>query len=260
MAISLSSVSLGKRIRAPKVVVYGGAKIGKSTLGSQMANPIYIQTEEGLDALDVAKFPLATSWTDIMDSLGVLASEPHDYESVILDSLDWAEALLWAHICKLGNVASIELFGGGYGKGYLEAVKYWKDMLDAFDYLRNERGMAVLLIAHDQIKTLSPPDGEPYTYSALKLNDKASAKVCEWADVIAAATEKRFTSKTDQGFGKEHVRAIKSGQRILTVGKNPAFVTGNRFGLPDEIPLHWNAFLNAMAAAVADPVAPEKAA
>lgn len=255
MAISLKNLSRGKRIRAPKVVVYGGPKIGKSTFAAQIPGAVFIQTEEGLDALDVTAFPLATKYQDVLDALGELATQEHDFRAVVLDSLDWTETLLWDHLCTQYNVKSIELVGGGFGKGYIEAVKLWRELLDALDYLRNERNMVVVLIAHDESRRMDPPDGEPYNYAALKLHKHAASVVQEWSDCIGYATEKVFTRKDDVGFNKKHVRAVGSNSRVLVVGKNPAYVTGNRYGMPDEIPFDWTSFVTALTEATSTPAA-----
>lgn len=250
----LANLSRGKRIKAPKIVVYGSAKVGKSTFASQIENAVFIDIEGGLDALDVAKVQ-AKTFKDVLDILAALSTEQHDHKAIVVDSLDWMETLMWQHVCIANNVTSIELVGGGYGKGYLEAAKLWSEFFTACDYLRNERGMAVVLIAHDIVSKMQPPDGEPYNYAELKLHARAAALVKEWSDCIAYATEKTFTKKHDIGFNKNHVRAIGSNNRVLVVGKNPAYVSGNRYGMQDEVPLDWNAFVAAMSAAVTTPAA-----
>lgn len=260
----LASLSRGKRIRAPKVVIYGGPKVGKSTFCSQIPDCLFIDIEGGLDALDVSSVR-AKTYQDVMDTLASLASGADDQAyresigyvpaAVVLDSLDWMETLLWQHLCEQHKVASIELVGGGYGKGYLEAAKLWGEFFRALDYLRNERGMAVVLIAHDLVSKMQPPDAEPYNYAELKLHQRAAALVKEWADCIAYATEKNHVKKDDLGFNKKHVRMIGSNNRVLVVGKNPAYVSGNRYGMQDEVALDWNAFVTAMSAAVTTPAA-----
>lgn len=250
----LANLSRGKRIKAPKVVVYGGTKIGKSSLGAQIDGAVFIDIEGGLDALDVASIP-AKTYKDVLAVLTALATEPHDHKAVVVDSLDWMEGMLWQYVCDQHNVKSIELVGGGFGKGYIEAAKVWGEFFTALDYLRNERGMAILLIAHDIIAKMQPPDGEPYNYAELKLHNRAAALVKEWADCVAYATEKTHMKKDDLGFNKKHVRAIGSNNRILFVGKNPAYVSGNRYGMQDEVPLNWQAFCDALGATLQAPAA-----
>ena len=242
MAISLASLQRGHGARPPKVVVYGPTKVGKSTFGAGDPAPVFIQTEEGLDGLDVARFPLATSYEEVLEAVGVLAAEDHEFRAVVLDSADWLEPLIWGKVKRDYEVDTIEAVGGGYGKGYTEALKYWRDLLDGLDYLRDHKSMTVIIIAHDEIRQMTPPDGEPYDYAALKLHKRAAAMVEEWADVIGYADLKTGIRKDDLGFNKKHARAISLGTRVLHLGKNPAFVTGNRFSMPDEIELDWSAF------------------
>lgn len=242
MAISLASLKRGHGTRPPKVVVYGGPKVGKSTFAASAPSPVFIQTEEGLDGLDVVRFPIAQRMDDVLEAVGVLANEDHEFQTVVLDSADWTEPLIWRAVASEYEVETIEAVGGGYGKGYAEALKHWRNLLDGLDYLRDHKEMTVVIIAHDEIRQMTPPDGEPYDYAGLKLHKRAAAMLEEWADVIGYADLKTGIRKDDLGFNKKHARAISFGERVLHIGKNPAFVTGNRFAMPDEVPLDWSAF------------------
>lgn len=243
MAISLASLQHGRQARPPKVVIYGGPKVGKSTFAAGAPGVVFIQTEEGLDALDVTRFPMATSYDEVMEAVQTLATEEHDFGTLALDSLDWMEPLVWAKVAGNAGVKSIEEVGGGYGKGYVEALKYWRELLDGLDYLRNERNMCVVIIAHDETRRMTPPDGEPYDYAALKLHKRAADMVEEWADIIGYAAPRLAIRKDDLGFNKKHARAVSlNDQRTLYLGQNPAYVSGNRFGMASEIPLDWDAF------------------
>jgi len=245
----LDSIRKGRNPRPPKVVIYGGPKVGKSTFGASVPNAIFLQTEEGLDALDVHAFPLAKSYQDVRRAMVSLAKEEHPYRAVVLDSLDWLEPLIWQEVCDQAKVASIDEVGGGYGKGYAEALRVWRQFLDGMDYLRDHRGMTVVLIAHDEIRKFEPVDSEAYDYAALKLHRKAAGIVEEWADVIGYAKIQAVIRTQDKGFGQKHSRAIAPGDvRELHVGQNPAYVSGNRYGMPDVLPLEWGAFASALRA------------
>ena len=243
----LESVRKGRNPRPPKIVIYGGPKLGKSTFGAGIPDSIFIQTEEGLDALDVHAFPLASSFQDVISALRTLATEEHKYRAVVVDSLDWLEPLIWQEVCRQHSVASIEEVGGGYGKGYVEALKIWRQVLEGLDYLRDNRKMTVVLIAHDEIRKFEPVDSEAYDYAALKLHKRAAAVVEEWADVIGYAKIKTLIRSQDKGFGQQHTRAVAPGDvRELHLGQNPAYVSGNRYGLPDVLPLEWPALQQAI--------------
>ena len=129
-------------------------------------------TEDGLGTLEVPHFPLARTFDEIMDALERLYTDEHGYRSVVIDSVDWLEPLVWQRACKDNRWASIE--DAGYGKGYIAALDLWRQYLDALDALRGERGMTVVQIAHTDIKRFDSPEHEPYDRYVIKLHARAS--------------------------------------------------------------------------------------
>lgn len=246
MAFDLSSISKTKRTRAPKIVIAGTNKIGKTTFASLAPNAIGILTEDGADNVDANAFPLATSLTDVYTAISTLISEDHKFQTVFLDSLDWLEPMVQDHVCKANNWKHIEQ--PGFGKGYVAAAEEWRNFLNGLETLRAQRGMGVILIAHDKIKRVEDPLTEGYDSHVLKLHDRAAALVSEWADVIGYAGYRIFTNKTDAGFGNKETKATTTGERILHVEPHPAHCGGNRFGLKN-MPLDWSAFSDALSAA-----------
>ena len=107
--------------------------------------------------------------------------------------------------------------------------------------------MAVILIAHDKIKRFESPLTEGYDQFTLKLHDRASALVQEWADVIGWANHRIITTQSDAGYGNKETKARTTGERILHVEPHPAHMGGNRFSLKN-MPLSWDAFSAALAA------------
>jgi hypothetical protein len=245
MAFDLSSIGRTKRLRAPKIVIAGPGKIGKTTFAASAPSAIGILTEDGADAVDAAAFPLATSLADVYQAISTLLNEEHDYQTVFLDSLDWLEPLVHAHVCAANKWASIE--AAGYGKGYIAAAEEWRTLLQGFEELRAQRNMAVILIAHDKIKRFESPLHDGYDQYVLKLHDRAGALVQEWADVIGWANYQIVTTESDAGYGNKEVKARTTGKRILHVEPHPAHMGGNRFGLKN-MPLDWEAFAAALSA------------
>jgi len=246
MSINLASLSRTRRIRAPKIVICGPGKIGKSTFAASAPGAVGILTEAGMDAIDGIAFPVAQSLDEVYQAIGALLSEEHDHQFVYLDSLDWLEPLVHEHVCRANGWTDIEK--PGYGKGYVAAAEEWRTLLAGLDQLREQRGMGAILIAHDQIKHVEDPLTEGYDTHALKLHSRASAIVAEWADVIGYAGYRVFVNKTDAGFGQKEAKAATTGERLLHVEAHPAHCGGNRFGLKN-LPLSWAAFAAALAAA-----------
>ena len=247
MSISLASITKTKRIRAPKIVVCGPGKIGKTTFAAMAPSAVGILTEDGADNVDASAFPLCKSLSDVYEAIGVLLNEEHEFKTLFIDSLDWLEPLLQEHVCQQHGWKSIET--PGYGKGYIEASTEWRNLLNGLEALRQKRGMGIILIAHDKIKRIEDPLTEGYDSHVLKLHDRAAALVQEWADVIGYAGYRVFTTKTDAGFGQKETKATTTGERILHVEAHPAHCGGNRFGL-QNMPLNWNEFQSALTQAV----------
>ena len=246
MAFDLSSVSKTRRIRAPKIVLAGQNKIGKTTFAAMAPNAIGILTEDGADAVDAQAFPLATTLNEVYEAISTLISEPHDFKTVFIDSIDWLEPLVQTHVCQANGWKNIE--APGFGKGYIAAAEEWRNLLSGLEALRAQRNMGVILIAHDKIKRVDDPLTEGYDSHVLKLNDRASALVAEWADVIGYAGYRIFTSQKDAGFGNKETKATSTGERILHVEPHPAHCGGNRFSLKN-MPLDWTVFAAALEAA-----------
>lgn len=244
MAISLKSIARTSRASAPpRIVIHGPHGVGKSTLGASADAPVFLPLEDGLSGLEVDAFPQLSNWAEMREALRVLESEAHQFGTAVIDSLDWLEPLIWAEVCRRGDKPSIEAFG--YGKGYAEALPIWREFLDACDRLRT-RGMAVILIAHSEIKRFDAPDSDPFDRYQIKLHKGAAALVQEWADVIGFANFETTVKKTDTGFGATRARGIGTGRRLLHVVEKPAFVAKNRFALPDTLPLDWSALVSAI--------------
>ena len=146
--------------------------------------------------------------------------------------------------CKDNNWSSIE--EPGYGKGYIAALGLWRQYLDGLNALRDERGMTVIQIAHTDIKRFDSPEHEPYDRYVIKLHARASALLQEHSDAVLFANYRISTVKSDVGFNKKVTRALGSGERVLYTAERPAFLAKNRYGLPDMLPLDWQAFAAAM--------------
>jgi hypothetical protein len=244
MAISLASLRKSTALQPPRILMHGVAGIGKSTFAAKADSPVFITTEDGLGKLQVPHFPLATSYTDVAEALEALRTEDHDYRTVVIDSVDWLEPLIWAEACKRNNWPTIEF--PGFGKGYAEAVNIWREYIDKLNALRDEKGMAVLQIAHTDIKRFDSPEHEPYDRYVIKLQTRASALLQEHSDVVLFANYEISVTKSDVGFNKKVTRALGSGARVMHTEERPAFLAKNRYGLPDTLPLEWSAFVAAM--------------
>jgi hypothetical protein len=236
--IDLKSIQKNKS-KPPRFIIHGESGLGKTTLGSKFPDPVFIQTEDGLGVIDVPAFPLAESYEDVMQALTALATDEHQFKTLVVDSIDWFEPLVWKATCQRLGVSSIEQ--PGYGKGYVETSFEWRNFVKALTYLRDEKGMIILMIAHSQVVHIDDPTLAPYDSFSLKLHKRAAGILEEFADIIGFAAIKTMTKTEKTGFNEERNRAITTGERVLHLEVSPAFVSKNRYGVGETIPLTWEA-------------------
>jgi len=236
----MNTIQRGQQPVPPRILVYGTEGIGKSTLAANAPHPVFIQTEDGLSEIACDKFPLATTFDDVLAVLNDLASSEHTYQTVVIDSLDWLERLIWDAVCKKYNADSIEKADGGYQRGYVHALTHWRRITDALQRLRLSKSMAVILTAHAKVEKFEDPESSAYDRYSPRLNKHAAALITEWCDAVLFATRKFRTESEDRGFGRERTIAVGIGdERVLRTVGSPACVAKNRFGLPPQINLSW---------------------
>lgn len=244
--MNLTSITRHRPTKPPRVVVYGPDKVGKTTFALSAPHPIVIAAEDGLANFpDVPAFPTPQSFEDVLACLNTLGAEEHEFQTLVIDTLDWLEPLVWARTCVRNNWPHIEK--PGFGKGYQEADKDWRELLYILNLLRDVKGMAIVCLAHFKLKPFNDPTAGQYDRYQIKLQERAAALVKEWADVIGFAHLEVTTKETEGPFNRVSVRGVGSGIRRLGVEERPAYQAGNRYGLPPVLPLDWQAFVAAYA-------------
>jgi hypothetical protein len=239
--MSLTAVTTGKVQEPYALTVYGVHGCGKSTFAAGAPDPIFLPCENGSGHLDVARFPQPESWADIRAAVQTLLTEKHSYRTLIVDTLDAAEALCWKQVMDADtkfNPKSLEEVGGGYGKGASQALVLWRGLLADLDLLI-AKGMNVILVAHSQVKKFKSPDLaiEPFDRYEMRLAPTAAALISAWPKaVLFACYEVMSTEKDGRTLG------VSTGKRLLYTQHRAAWDAKNRYALPESLPLSWDAF------------------
>ena len=228
----LSQVHHGKRPAPRRCMIHGVQGVGKSNWAAASDHPVFVQTEDGLGEIDCAKFPLSRTYGEVMAALAELRTAQHDFKTVVVDSLDWLERLIWQEVCTAENVSNIEKIG--FQKGYTFALNQWRKFLDALDDLRRERGMAIILIAHTKIEKFQTPEDSAFDRFSPRLHKLAAAVVMEWCDEVFFAT---YSTTTDP----KKVKNVEP-ERVMRTAEGPTHVAKNRLKMPVELPLEWPAY------------------
>lgn len=250
MALSLASLESTLRPRPPRIFLYGVHGIGKSSFGAGVDiktrkpveghNAVFIRTEDGLEALDVKAFPLATKYSEVLEAIGVLYTEEHNHNTVVIDSTDWLETLIHREVAVQWKVSNIDKID--FGKGFKVAAEMMKTVLDGLDALRNDKNMQVILLGHSKIKRFDDPLNEPYDRYLPDMHDGASSLISEWCDVLAFVNYATSVAKTDVGFGKKEARGTGTGMRMLYTQERPGWTAKSRWPLPASMEFSWPTF------------------
>lgn len=239
----LKQVTKGIRSRPHFIGLYGPGGVGKSTMGSDAPKPIFLGTDDGVATMDVASFPIPKTWQEVKAAIGELLMEKHEYETLVIDTVNGLEPLVWSHVCKVGQVNSIEDVDGGFGKGYLRAEEEWIEFYKSLKRLREK--MHVIILGHSKIKSTEDIFlGERYDRYLVKMDQRAADLMLESVDSMFFANFEQIASK-EKGAKKAKMRG--EGRRRMFTEARPAFVAKSRFSIPFEMDLSWQALMDAIA-------------
>jgi phage nucleotide-binding protein len=236
MAINLKNLSKPTGQRPIIMTLFGEAGVGKTTLAAMMPKPVIIRTEDGTMSLqgndEVSLFDLAKTSQDVLDAIEALATQEHDFKTVVLDSITQLATIIESEIVAADPKAkSINQAGGGYGAGYNSAAEKHRQVRDWIGSLAYERNMNVVFIAHADTETMDLPDMDAYSRYTIRMHKKSLPHYVDNVDLVGMVRLKTFT-RGDEG----KKRAISTGEREIICFPQASSVTKNRFAIAEPIP------------------------
>ena len=235
---SISDIQKGVKRPPRKAIIYGPPKLGKSTLAGSAKNALLIPTEDRVAHIDCAKTPVVSQYEELIEIFQFLTTKAGEqFQTVIIDSLDWLEPIIHDYLCRKNGYKSID-DDKNKETAFQKGLKYvavggWKKLLYNLDYLRSEYGKSIILVSHSHTITINPPEADSYDKNVMKIDKNALSVVEEWADIIGFYTKEIFVKKEEKSLNAKG-KAISSNRRMLYMsGENPAMINGNSFGLTD---------------------------
>jgi hypothetical protein len=245
----LSKVTTGIVEMPHLILIHGVDGVGKTSFGAGAPNPIFLGPEAGTNFLDsVTRLPAPDSWNDVVEQTTELINANHNYKTLVVDSVDWLEPMLWRHICeshgtpkkKINSIEDV-----GFGKGYVKAVEAWVKWQTQLTDLR-KKGLNIVLICHSGVRAHDNTQLQvKYDRYEIKLHKGTAARFREFADTVLFANYETFTKEDDTG----KVRAFGEGNRVVYTEHRPAFDAKNRANLPFQFELGWENYTAALSEA-----------
>jgi len=221
----------------PKVLLYGGAGVGKTTL-AQGADALLIDCENGAGAIPgLTRTPFIRSWPEAFAWLSEIESNaPEGLRVVAIDTLDWLLQRIVEFVVmdldkkSRGDVTNtLSSAHGGYFKAR-EIVQniVSRELLPLLNAI-TDRGITVLLLAHAANTKMTTPEGFDVRLAGPDIPGWIAPMFIEWADCVLYASRE------------------PDGTRILTTESTSTITAKNRYALPPRLALSWQELTDAIA-------------
>lgn len=229
----------GKHPGPRRILCYGTPTVGKSTFAASAWRPLILDIEDGLGDIDCMRTPQLKSYEDIVGALSWAAENMNEFDTLCIDTVDWVEHRIQESIAKDAGKKSIGDIP--YGKGPINCIPKWNFLIDGLRYL-NKAGKTILLLAHEKVETIQPPDSERYDRYEPDLHEMVSTMLVEWCTEVLFANTRVYKKQEDLGFGKVRNIAIGGTERFMLTTQTATAVAKNRLDLPPDMPFDWNEF------------------
>lgn len=241
------AISRGKVAGPRKLLLYGDHGAGKSTFASKSYNPVFIDIEGSTNDLDVDRWTEREwTYTKLVNALAHFRSADHGFNTLVIDTIDWGERLVFSQISGQAGVSAITDID--FGKGLPRAIPMWEYILKELNNIHKERQMMIVLLAHARIERVKNPEGQEYDRFAPGLhtnkNGEGAGKIVqEWADEVFFCRKKKFVLSEGKGFN-ERTRAIGTEEREILTSDSAFASAKNRLNMPLTIDMNWSTYMH----------------
>ena len=231
----LEPSKISRDLKGKFILLYGQPKTGKSTFGSQLPRALFMNFEQGTNALAGIKSMPIMKWTDAKKVLSELRQPKarEIFDSVVVDTASIAWQLCEKYICQREGVDSIRDVPWGQGWTMLknEFSEFWREI--------TLLGFGILFIAHSKDKPteMRNEDGEAITAVCPDLPNQCYTIINSIVDII--------------GYLQVQMNPDGTSERYLYTRSTPYVFAGSRYQyLAPKIKFGYNELVNAIGDAI----------
>ena len=232
---TLEPSKISRDLKGKFLLIYGLPKTGKSTFGSQLPRSLFLNFEQGTNALAGIRSVPILRWTDFKKVLSQLRKPQarEMYDSIVVDTASIAWQLCEEYIKQRESVDSIRDIPWGQGWNMLktEFSECWREI--------TLLGFGILFIAHSKEKPTEMRDEEGNAISAVcpDLPNNAYTIINSIVDII--------------GYLQVQMNPDGTTERFLYTRSTPTVFAGSRYQyLAPKIKFGYNELVNAIGDAI----------
>lgn len=216
--LNIKPSTISRDLRGKYILLYGKAKVGKTSFAVQAPRALVCAFELGGNALDNAYFQPIDKWHVFKQVVAQLRKpEAKDmYDTIVIDTVSIAYDLCEAYICSREQVDSIRDVPWGQGWGMVK--KEFQETLREITML----GYGLILIAHDKQVNTNERDaeGNPIVMTEPDIPSKAYDVCNAICDIIGYINVEGFEKMPDGTY---------QGKRYLYTRQTPTIFAGSRY-------------------------------
>lgn len=228
----------GKRPGPRRTLLYAEHGVGKSSWAAGAPNPLFLDVEQGTNDLEVSRWDESiVSYHQLVSVLEWVRTQPHEFHSLVLDTLDWTEKLIFKDITSAAGVSAISDID--FGKGPPRAIPKWEFLLNELALIQSQRRMGIILLSHARLEKVTPPDAPAYDRYSPDLwtnakNEGVAPVIQEWCDEVFFARKKRIVRTEGKGLN-ERGMIIGTEEREMLTSDSGFARAKNRLNMPPVV-------------------------
>ncbi len=260
MAFDLKALQPSITRKPSLIVLYGVNGCGKSSFcagteyGKGAPNPLYMNINDGLDTINVAKEKIS-SYAEAIEFLDSVLTDEHDFKTLVIDAADDMERLICSEIIRKApiNKSGVKpkcIEDIGFQAGSEELVILWEDILNRLRKIRDVKKMHIVFLAQLDTKKDNNLNGTSLSVKTPKLHggtlkgDTTLALFTGWCDILGLMEWEKITVTDESAFtikgGKPKLRIANRGSLYLHVVEDGAHKAKNRYDITDKIDITEN--------------------